>query len=91
MKKNKEANIIKFQLNMEGHCSRCGLCCLYPGYDAGFNDENGICTKLIYETKDGELNYSCALQFNKPIGCLKWPETEEDLATIPECTFKIIK
>jgi len=76
---------------LEGKCSYCGKCCTYPKYNAGYNDENGRCTKLKYETVDGIPRYLCSIYGSRPISCMLWPTSIEEISTFPECTLKLRK
>lgn len=76
---------------IEGECSRCGKCCMYPLWNAGYNDENGVCTKLKTDIVDGITYYMCSIYNNRPVSCLLWPTTIEEIQAIPECTLKINK
>lgn len=76
---------------IDGECIKCGKCCMHPLWNAGYNDENGICTKLKSDTVDGITHYLCSIYGNRPVSCLLWPTTVEELQTIPECTLKLTK
>lgn len=76
---------------LDGYCSQCGQCCKNPNYDVGYNDENGVCTKLIYETVDGVIKYRCAIYSNRPVSCLLWPKDQSEIDDHSQCTFKFTK
>lgn len=68
---------------VDGECTFCGICC--------YNKENGYCSKIIYETLNGKSQYKCSEYTTRPIGCLLWPTTIEEILNIPECTIRIRK
>lgn len=76
---------------IEGECNRCGKCCISPLLNGGYNDETGRCSKLIYETVDGKDCYRCSIYEKRPVGCVLWPRSLEDLQLINECSYKIRK
>lgn len=72
---------------LEGSCTRCGQCCINPLYNVGYNDENGRCSKLVYETSNGVVCYRCSIYENRPVGCVIWPRELQDIAENNKCTF----
>lgn len=76
---------------LSGYCCQCGKCCLDPNNNVGYNDETGKCSKLIYETLDGIVKYRCSIYPNRPISCMLWPTTQEEIDRYPECTLKFVK
>lgn len=76
---------------IEGYCSRCGQCCINPIYNPGYNDENGRCTHLKYETLNGKVNYVCKIYEHRPVCCAIWPRELQDLIENDQCTYKMVK
>lgn len=76
---------------LSGYCCHCGECCNDPNNNAGYNDQNGKCSKLIYETLDGVPRYICSIYSTRPMSCMLWPTTQDEINKYSKCTLKLIK
>lgn len=62
------------QWNLNGICNRCGDCCLNMKIPMPeFNDENGLCKYIGWETVDGERLCKCNTSWCKPADCILYP------------------